>query len=599
MENTLYFGDNLDILRHKIPTASVDLVYLDPPFNSNADYNVLFKDQSGQLSPAQIQAFTDTWHWSDAAERAREEVLTRAAPGIASMLDAMVYFIGRNDLTAYLVMMTQRLIELHRVLKPTGSLYLHCDPTASHYLKIVLDTIFGPEHFRSEIIWRRTNTHNKTTRQYGPIHDTILFYTKSDDFTFHPGVRPYTRAYIGDRFKYQDGHGIFQTNYLTGPGIRHGESGEAWRGFNPTEAGRHWAVPKSLRPFLPNDGAGMSSHEQLEALNELGYIVFPKKVGGQPMYKQYLGDGVPYQDVWAYQPNTRGVLYGSDECIDEDVKYLEGEPEKLGYETQKPIGLLARIIETSSDSGDVVLDPFCGCGTAICAAQKLDRQWIGIDITHLAVSLMKSRLKSMFDLEPNHGYVVDGEPRDVSGAQQLALLNRYQFQYWAVSLLEAVPQEQHEQKKGADKGIDGVISFLDGSNRRRETVIVQVKSGHVTSSHIRDLKGVLEREKAALGLYICLEKPTRDMLEEAASAGFYTSDLWPGPKRDHRWPRIQIRTIEDLLNGRNFEIPPRPVQFKPAERVSVQPTMPGLWSMPESTVVDLPELLDEEEQEEE
>lgn len=332
-DNTLYYGDNLDIMREHIPTASVDLVYLDPPFNSNRNYNVLFKDESGQDSESQITAFEDTWHWGPDAEATYHAIVTEGADRVATMIDAMRTFVGTNQMMAYLVMMAARLVELHRILKPTGSLYLHCDPTASHYLKVILDTIFDADQFRSEIIWRRTNSHNKTTRQFGPIHDTILFYSKTDTFTFHPGSRPYTRAYIEDRFTHRDERGRYQTNYLTGPGTRNGESGLAWRGFNPTAAGRHWAIPKSLRPYLPINVEKMTSHQALDALYAQGLILFPKKEGGQPMYKQYIGPGVTYQDIWAYQPNTRGVLFGTDESIDEDVKYLEDEDEKTGYET--------------------------------------------------------------------------------------------------------------------------------------------------------------------------------------------------------------------------------------------------------------------------
>jgi site-specific DNA-methyltransferase (adenine-specific) len=566
-KNTLYFGDNLDILRHRIPAASVDLIYLDPPFNSNADYNVIYKEQSGQLSSAQIQAFTDTWHWINTAtdgrttDRAFEEVLTSAAPNVAAMLDATVAFMGRTDLTAYLVMMTQRLIELHRVLKPTGSLYLHCDPTASHYLKIVLDTIFGPTNFRNEIIWKRTTAHSSAKR-YGPVHDIIYFYSKSEVFVWNPQYVPYDDAYIASHYRNRDlGGRLFTLSDLTGAGIRHGETGEIWHGFDVTAKGRHWAYPPSV----------------LDELDTQGIIYWPAN-GGWPRYKRYFdrNAGMPLQDVW------------------DDVSPINSmAQERLGYPTQKPLALLERIITASSNPGDVVLDPFCGCGTAICAAQKLGRRWIVIDITHLAVSLMKSRLKDMFDLEPNRDYLVDGEPKDVSGARALALNDRYQFQYWAVSLIEAVAQEQREpkndQKKGRDRGIDGVIAFIDGPQRRRETVIVQVKSGHVTASHIRDLKGVLEREKAAIGLYICLDKPTRDMEDEASSAGFYRSDIWPGPKGDHLWPRIQLRTIEDLLNGRGFAIPPRPVQYKAAERVSAaQPTTADLWTTAAASPPDAP-----------
>ena len=303
---------------------------------------------------------------------------------------------------------------------------------------------------------------------------------------------------------------------------------------------------------------------------------------GMPEYIRYLDEmpGVPLQDVW---DNIPAINSQADE--------------RIGYPTQKPLTLLERIISASSNPSDVVLDPFCGCGTAVCAAEKLGRLWIGIDITHLAVSLMKSRLKDMFGLDAHKHYKVIGEPTDLKGARQLALDDRYQFQYWAVSLVEATAQDQEQQKKkGADKGIDGIIAFIDGHQRRRETIIAQVKSGHVTSSHIRDLKGVLEREKAALGLYICLEPPTRDMLEEAGNAGFYKSELWPGAHGDHRWPRIQIRTIEDLLAGNSFTLPPRPVQYKQAARVQ-QPaaaTTGNLWSQGAPTGTDDEGLFDDE-----
>ncbi|MCK4790711.1 MAG: hypothetical protein KAV87_43650, partial [Desulfobacteraceae bacterium] len=455
-ENVLYYGDNLDILQRYIKDETVDLIYLDPPFKSNQDYNVLFKEQNGSRSAAQIKAFEDTWRWDEAAAASYQEVVESKHQRVSQVMQAFRTFLGESDMMAYLSMMAPRLIELRRTLKNMGSIYLHCDPTASHYLKMLMDAVFSPQNFRNEIIWRRTNVHSKISRQYGPIHDVILFYSKTKFFTFHPKTRPYTRAYIEDRFKYTDELGRFQTNYLTGPGVRRGQSGKEWRGFDPTTVGRHWAIPRSLRKFLPENSEGMSSHEQLEYLYMKGLIVFPKKSGGQPMYKQYIGEGVPYQDIWSYQPNTRGVLWGSDGCIDEDVKYLESEEEKLGFETQKPVGLIERILLTSSDERCIVLDPFCGCGTTIAAAEKLGRKWIGIDITYLAVSLMKSRLKDMFGNKVN--YEVIGEPTALSDAKALAEQDPYQFQWWALGLVGARPVEQ---KKGADKGIDGRLYFHD------------------------------------------------------------------------------------------------------------------------------------------
>ncbi|HEY0382201.1 MAG TPA: site-specific DNA-methyltransferase [Candidatus Elarobacter sp.] len=388
VRNALYFGDNEDVLARYVGDASVDLIYLDPPFNSNQDYDT----------------FEDRWNWDAGAVASYERAIT-AGGRASAVLEAFFMQLGAGTMLAYLAMMVPRLEHLRRVLKPAGSLYLHCDPTSSHYLKVLTDALFGPENFRSEIVWRRSNAHNKLTSQYGPIHDTILFYSKSRDFTFHPGVRPYAKAYIEDRFVASDAAGRYQLNYLTGPGTRAGESGKVWRDFDPTAAGRHWAIPRSLRRFIPNDGAGMSSHQQLDALFDGGYVVFPKKPRGQPMYKHYVGPGVPYQDIWAYQPNTRGVLWGSDACIDEDVKYLEDEDERIGYPTQKPLGLLKRIVETSSDPDDVVLDPFAGCGTSVDAAQAMGRRWIAIDSAPVSIATIEHRLKARHDLEPGRDYV--------------------------------------------------------------------------------------------------------------------------------------------------------------------------------------------------
>ena len=563
MPNTLFYGDNLQVLRDHIPDASVDLVYLDPPFNSNASYNVLFREKSGEDSPAQIKAFTDTWEWTLETERTFEQdiILHPGTPAaVKDMITAFRQFIGRNAMLAYLVMMTPRLVELRRVLKPTGSLYLHCDPTASHYLKLLLDTVFGARNFRSEIVWKRNNAHNKVTRQYGPIHDTIFFYSRGREFYFAPGNRPLMRGYVQDWFTGEDENGRYRTNMLTGPGTRTGTSGQPWHGFDPTSVGRHWAIPASVRHLLPAESIDWTTQQTLDFLYEIEVIYIPRDGAGQPKYKQYVSNGTSYQDIWAYQPYTNSTLYEAEESIDEDVKWLERGDERLGYPTQKPIGLLERIISSSSLPGDVVLDPFCGCGTAVAAAHKLNRQWLGIDVTHLAVALMKSRLKTAFNLDPGADYAVVGEPRDVGSARALWEQDPYQFQFWAVSLLEAQPQA--EQRRGADRGIDGIIYFVDGPRRTPQKVVIQVKGGRVSSPQIRDLKGVVEREKAALGLFISLDDPTRDMRTEEAGGGFYHSDLW-----QQDYPKIQLRTIADLLAGRNFDLPPRQPMYQPAERV--------------------------------
>ena len=532
MTNTLYYGDNLDILRQHVGDESVDLVYLDPPFNSNASYNVLFKERSGEESPAQIKAFTDTWEWTQESERTFEQEIVlnpETPPNVKDMITAFRQFIGSNAMMAYLVMMTPRLVELRRVLKPTGSIYLHCDPTASHYLKLAMDAVFGNENFRNEIIWKRTTAHSDVAqgaRHMGRIHDTLLRYSKSKHPTWNTVYIPYDDRYIERIYRYSDPDGRkYQTQPLHArkPG---GDTLYEWKGKLPPP-GRYWAFSK----------------ENMRKLDDEGRIVYSRT--GVPRYKIYLDEsrGRSLQDIW------------------DDVAPVHQLPkERLGYPTQKPAALLERIVQASSNEGDVVLDPFCGCGTAVAAAEKLKRRWAGIDVTHLAVALMKNRLKTAFDIVPGRDYEVVGEPADAGGARALAEQDRYQFQFWAMSLLEAFPREQG--RRGADRGIDGVVYFIDGSRRSPQKAIVQVKSGRVSSPLIRDLKGTVEREKAALGLFITLEEPTRDMRTEAVSAGFYRSEVW---QRD--FPKLQIRTVEELLDGRGFELPPHPSMYQAAQRV--------------------------------
>ena len=534
MTNTLYYGDNLEIMRQYVPDESVDLVYLDPPFNSNATYNVLFKERTGEESPAQIKAFTDTWEWTRESERTFEQEIVgnpSASPKVKEMIGAFLNFIGRNAMMAYLVMMTPRLVELHRVLKPTGSLYLHCDPTAGHYLKILMDAVFGTGSFRNEITWKRYGAHNDVgqgSTRFGRVHDIIFLYGKTDSVTWHQGFVPLDESYVKSTYRYVDEETgkKFTTTPLTGPGgAEKGNPVYEWNGHT-----RAWRY----------------SRQTMQRLDQEGRLYYSKT--GYPRRKLYLDEskGVPIQDMWS------------------DIYSLSGSnSERLGYPTQKPEALLERIIEASSNEGDVVLDPFCGCGTAVAAAQKLNRHWIGIDITHLAVALMKNRLKTGFGLVSGKEYKVVGEPVDVGSARALAEQDRFQFQYWAMSLLEALPKG--DEKKGADRGIDGVVHFVDGPKREMQKAIVQVKSGKVSSPHIRDLKGTMEREKAALGLFITLEKPTRDMQLEAVSAGFYHSELW---KRDY--PKVQIQTVGELLDGKSFEMPNPSPTYKPAPRVKAK-----------------------------
>ena len=531
MTNTLYYGDNLEVLRRYVPDESVDLVYLDPPFNSNASYNVLFKERSGEESPAQIKAFTDTWEWTQESERVYErEIITNpdAPSAVKEMISAFRQFVGANAMMAYLVMMAPRLVELRRVLKPTGSIYLHCDPTASHYLKLLMDTVFGQQQFRNEVQWRRYGAHNDVgqgSRHFGRVHDILLVYAKGKEPIWNQVFTPLDPQYVASTYRYVEPETDrrFTTTPLTGPGgAEKGNPVYEWNGHT-----RAWRYSK----------------ETMERLDREGRLYYSRT--GYPRRKLYLDEsrGVPAQDVW------------------NDIRSLSGgHKERLGYPTQKPQALLERIIQASSNEGDVVLDPFCGCGTAVAAAEKLKRQWIGIDVTHLAVALMKSRLRTAFGIVPGKDYKVVGEPTDVGGARALAEQDRYQFQFWAMSLLEALPRE--DGRRGADRGIDGVLYFVDGPRRGMKKAIVQVKSGKVSSPHIRDLKGTVEREKAALGLFITLEEPTSAMRTEAVSAGFYHSDVW---QKDY--PKIQLRTIAELLDGNEFELPPHPSTYQAAERV--------------------------------
>lgn len=525
--NLLYFGDNLEVLRDHLPDACIDLVYLDPPFNSNASYNVLFADRSGQQSPAQIQAFSDTWHWSEEAQRAYEWLVSQSGhESLSTLVGAFHAFLRPSDMLAYLVMMAPRLLELHRVLKPTGSLYLHCDPTASHYLKLLLDAIFGPENFRSEVVWKRTFAHGSANR-YGPIHDVILFSSKGMAY-FWAGISAPTRPeYLAQHFGQIDSNTgrRYQPISLTGAGIRHGESGHPWRGINPTAVKRHWAIPGRVMTRLGL--RGNTVHEKLDALDAAGRIFWPAKSGGTPRLKWYADEleGSAMPDMWT------------------DIPPISAQAaERLGYPTQKPEALLERIIRASSNEGDLILDPFCGCGTTIAVAERLKRRWIGIDLTPLAVNLMRHRLADTFGAEL-YPYEVHGLPQDPDGAAALAQQDRYAFQLWALGLIGAAPWQA---KKGADAGIDGFLNFLDDPSAKPKRLLVQVKSGHVSVRDVRDLKGVLDREQAAIGALLTLESPTAPMLTEATAAGHYQPPAAPGLS----YPRLQILTIADLLAAR-------------------------------------------------
>jgi len=526
----LYYGDNLKILQEHIPDNSIDLVYLDPPFNSNATYNVLFKEPSGKSSDAQITAFEDTWHWGIESERTLLEINNSklVSPKVKDLMSLLPTFLGRNDMMAYLTMMCPRLTELHRVLKKTGSIYLHCDPTAAHYLRLLMDASFSPENFRAEIIWKRSSAHSDTKqgrRQYGRIHDVLLFYTKGQEWVWNPVYAEYDPEYVEQFYRYVEPETgrRYRLGDLTGPG----GAAKGNPSYEVMGISRYWRY----------------SREKMQELIQQGRVV-QTSPGTVPAYKRYLDEmsGVPLQDVWT------------------DIKPIGAQAaERLGYPTQKPESLLERIVNASSDEDGIVLDPFCGCGTALIAAQKLNRKWIGIDVTHLAIGVMKWRLDKMF---PGIKYSVKGEPEDLEGAKELSRQNKYEFQWWAVSKIGGQPYA--DKKKGADTGIDGYLYFTDYSMDKDKVkkAIISVKAGgQVHSSMIRDLGHVIDREKADFGIFITLEKATEPMVKESATKGFYSS------QSGHNYPRIQILTIEDILQGKKPNIPMWIAPIQPPQMV--------------------------------
>lgn len=506
MTNQLFYGDNLAVLRESIADESVDLIYLDPPFNSNASYNVLFKAASGEQSAAQIEAFDDTWHWNASAESAFDEVLTGQHSDAAVMLKAMRAALGENDMMAYLAMMAARLIHLHRVLKPTGSLYLHCDPTASHYLKALLDAIFGPTNFGNEIIWKRQNAKGLAFTRFARNHDVILRYTRSEKWTWNPQYTEHDPEYLRQFYKLKDSDGrVYRLADLTNPNKNR---------------------PNLTYEFLGVTRVWRWTKDRMQQAYEDGLIV-QNKPGQVPALKRYLDEqeGTPVDDVWS------------------DIMPVQAQSqERLGYPTQKPVALLERIVSASSNEGDVVLDPFCGCGTTVHAAQKLNRQWIGIDVTHLAIALIEHRLKAAF---AGIKYEVHGVPKDLAGAKDLAERDKHEFQKWIVATIEGQPYKGG--KKGMDRGIDGFLHFRD-AEKKPQTAIISVKGGGIKSGDIRDLKGTMERESAALGIFLTLNPPTREMVKEAAAAGFYET----GGKK---FPRLQILTAAEVIDNRRPQVP--------------------------------------------
>lgn len=543
-ENKLFYGDNLEVLRQHIASESVDLVYLDPPFNSNRNYNVIFgRNQSHAADDsAQIQAFGDTWVWTPETEEQYLDLIQGGVPSrVADALTAFRTLLGENDAMAYLVNMAPRLVQLHRVLKATGSLYLHCDPTMSHYLKVLLDAIFDARNFRSELIWKRYGAHSNSSA-YGAIHDTILFYIKSPQAKFAKQYTAHDEGYVAQRYRHQDPDGrLFREQTLVNPSVR------------PNLQYDYTALDGNTYKHPPN--GWKYSPDRMRELDEQGRLLYPSKPTGLLRLKNYLDEmkGMPVQDIWTDIPHLGST-----------------SPERLGYPTQKPLALLERILQSSSEPGDVILDPFCGCGTAIDAAQKLDRRWLGIDVTYIAVDLIRKRLRHTYGDDIESTYDVLGIPRDRAGAFALFSQSPFDFERWAVSLVNAQPNE----KQVGDRGIDGVARFfLDGTGKNLGRILVSVKGGKsIGPQFVRDLLGTVETQKAEMGVLITMAEPTRGIIDAVNHAGSYTH-----PANGQKFPKVQVITIDQLVKGEKPNMPLTTLPYIEAKRARVKNTDEGLF----------------------
>lgn len=541
--NRLYYGDCLTVMRDHMKLASVDLIYLDPPFSSQREYNAIYKDETGRPLPDQIEAFRDLWELDEERERALRmmPVLMREAGIVDEVAEFWRLWMNalrgtQPRLLAYLSYMVERLLLMKGLLRPTGSVYLHCDPTASHYIKVMMDAIFGHENFRNEVVWKRTHSHGGA-RRWGPIHDTLLFYSKGDRYTWNRTYQPYTAGYLEAYFSLEDERGRYAADSLTGSGVRTGDSGLPWRDIDPTKVGRHWAVPRTaLRIAFPDrdDIDGLSSQEKLDLLDSVGMIHWPER-GKMPRQKRYAADtcGIPVQDIVT------------------DINPAGGG-ERMGYATQKPIALLERIIQASTNPGDVVFDPFCGCATTMEAAHSLGRRWIGIDIAIHAVKRVATvRLRDRLKLKVGEDFTIQGVPRNLEGARDLWERDKYHFQKWAVESVDGFVTS----KRTADGGVDGRLYFDMPGERELQSMAIEVKGGrNVTIADVRALLGVLENETAQLAGLIIMEPlspaKTRSWKSFMAQAGDLEIEQHMNP-----YPRMQLLTVADILEGKRFRTP--------------------------------------------
>ncbi len=500
--NALYFGDNIDVLkqlRKEYPHGVIDLIYIDPPFNSKRNYNILFEDIDLQDTKAQKEAFADTWSSVSYIDTIHE--IQDIDLGLSRFLHALDQTAVSKSAISYLTTMAIRIWYMHKVLKETGSFYLHCDPTMSHYLKIVCDLIFKEQQFQGEIIWRRTtNTGSSKSiaQKYPSNADIILFYTKGATYHFEHIRTDYSEKYTA-RFTKQDERG--------------------------------WYYLDNLKTY---------SEERLQQLIADKRVEYTK--GGKPRIKNYLHErkGVILDNIW------------------DDIASINSQAkERLGYPTQKPEKLLERIIRTSSQEGDLIADFFCGCGTTIAVAQQLNRRWLGVDISHLSIKLIAKRLQETYDTkyaQIRQTFEIFGFPKDIASAKSLATnedKGRLKFQDW---IIEFMLSGVNNPKKTADGGWDGHMTFAMG--KKKEIVLIEVKSGHVNVKNLREFIHVINAQKAAIGVFVCFhEHVTTPMEREAKQQGYYTPEDGIIGMYHTQFPKIQILTVEQILNGERVKMP--------------------------------------------
>ena len=540
--NRLYYGDCLTIMQD-MAKWSVDLIYLDPPFNSNREYNAIYKDETGRPLPDQIEAFNDTWTLDEERERALRHmpILLRETGIDDDVADFWRIWLnalrGTNPrLLAYLSYMVERLAYMRPILKPTGSIYLHCDPTASHYLKVLMDGIFGHENFRNEIIWRRTNAHPLSVRKYEAITDTLLYYTLGDKFTFNGDTVPLTEEQVANLFTGKDERGRYASTDLTGGKAGGPDAYKPFKSKHPS-SGRAWApptldkLPDWAADEIGDEYSDLSQLEKCYALDKVGLVHWTKN--GNPRFKRYM-DGKPTQAV----PN-----------LWTDIMPASGD-ERLGYRTQKPVALLERIIKASSNSDDVVFDPFCGCGTTLDAAERLNRKWIGIDIAiHAVKRVARTRLIDRLRLVQDRDFAIEGVPRNLEGTVDLWQRDPYHFQKWAVEQVDGFVTT----RRTADGGIDGRLYFDMPGETDLQSMALEVKGGkHVGISVLRELRGVLEDDRSLMAGLIVMHPPGD---RQAASFGRFRADAGDLKVHGRPYPRMQMLTVQEILEGKRFDTP--------------------------------------------